>query len=89
MRKKGVKRYQAGGATTSSNVPLPASAPRFTSPSQPGFGGGTAQAGPPYFPDYSPPGALASKKVFRKGGKVKSASARADGCAIKGKTRAR
>jgi hypothetical protein len=28
------------------------------------------------------------KKVFKSGGSVKSASARADGCAVRGKTRA-
>ena len=88
MAKK-VKRFQMAGATTSSNVPLPPTADRFTSPSQPQFHGGTPQSGPPYFPNYSPPAALAGNKAFKKGGKVKSASQRADGCACKGKTRAR
>lgn len=32
--------------------------------------------------------ALANPRAMKKGGKVKSASARADGCAIRGKTRA-
>jgi hypothetical protein len=31
---------------------------------------------------------MAKQKAFKKGGSVKSASARADGCAIRGKTRA-
>ena len=90
MAKKTVKRYQAGGPTASANIPVPASIPKFTAPSQPGFSGGQTASGPPYFPNYSPPNELASSnKPFKKGGKVRSASKRADGCACKGKTRAR
>lgn len=46
-------------------------------------GGGGAASG-----DFMPKTGLNKKPTFKSGGKVKSASARADGCAIRGKTRA-
>ena len=38
--------------------------------------------------DFMPKSGLNKKPTFKSGGKVKSASTRADGCAIRGKTRA-
>jgi hypothetical protein len=92
MRPK-TKRYALGGLTTSMNVQRPAFASTFTQPSQPMMAGGSPVGGPPYFPDYAPPPALASRSTFKKGGavkkkpKVSSASKRGDGCCKQGKTR--
>lgn len=46
-----------------------------------GMGGGASG-------DFMPKTGLNKKPTFKSGGKVKSASSRADGCAIRGKTRA-
>jgi hypothetical protein len=89
--KKKIKRFDGGGvATTSANVPQQQVGNQTIGLSTPPFSGGTPQGGPPYFPNYTLPSALASQnKLYSKGGSVKSASKRADGCAIRGKTRAR
>jgi hypothetical protein len=97
MRARSKARFAGGGYTTSMTVQRPEFAPRFTQPSLPIHGGGATAGGPPYFPDYTPPAALAGRPAFKEGGKVKkkskpktsTASKRADGCCKHGKTRGR
>jgi hypothetical protein len=99
--KKKVKRYQEGGVTINQQAPAPMELPGLagygastntypfqssgSAPSATDTGSGvnqtfniqpTAQAGQP------------AATTMKRGGKVKSASSRGDGCAIRGKTRA-
>jgi hypothetical protein len=101
--KKKVKRYQEGGVTINQQAPAPMELPGLagygastntypfqssgSAPSATDTGSGSgvnqtfniqpsAQAGQP------------AATTMKRGGKVKSASSRGDGCAIRGKTRA-
>ena len=86
MKKGGkVKKYADGGMTQQPTYPFYGNQPQAG-----GMNGGTnqtfnmqpqANAGAPN-PQQQP------MQTFKKGGKVSSASSRADGCAIRGKTRA-
>ena len=87
MKKGGkVKKYADGGMTQQPTYPFYGNQPQAG-----GQNGGTnqtfnmqpqANAAPNHQPMQQP------MQTFKKGGKVSSASSRADGCAIRGKTRA-
>ena len=87
MRKGGkVKKYADGGMTQQPTYPFYGNQPQTS-----GSNGGTnqtfnmqpqANAAPNQQPMQQP------MQTFKKGGKVSSASKRADGCAVRGKTRA-
>jgi len=80
------KRYNDGGVTQQPTYPFGTNAPAATTTSDGSSMGGVNQTFNMQPQATAEPAAPAS--TFKKGGKVKSASARADGCAIRGKTRA-
>jgi len=79
------RRYNDGGMTPVSGAPTSA-----FSQANPSYGGSSGlNNNAPLVAITNAPMAGETPQPMRKGGKVKSASARADGCAIRGKTRAR
>jgi hypothetical protein len=94
--KKKVKRYQDGGIT----INQPAPAPEL--PGLAGYGGGTntypfqsnssgstdSGSGVNQTFNIQPTASAGEPVQMKRGGKVSSASKRADGCALRGKTRA-
>ena len=97
--KKKVKRYQEGGVTINQQAPAPMELPGLagygaptntypfqssgSAPSATDTGSGVNQTF-----NIQPSAQAGQPQGMKRGGKVSSASKRADGCAIRGKTRA-
>ena len=95
--KKKVKRYQEGGVTINQQAPAPMELPNLA-----GYGGSTntypfqssasgssdAGSGVNQTFNIQPTASAGEPTQMKRGGKVSAASKRADGCALRGKTRA-
>jgi hypothetical protein len=82
--KKKIKKYQEGGITINQEMP----APQLSAYSaESGVKSGTDSGVNQTF-NIQPSAQAGQPQGMKRGGKVKSASQRADGCAIRGKTRA-
>ena len=96
--KKKVKRYQEGGVTINQQaapMQLPGLAGYSPSnisatypPASTSTSSGTSDSGLNQTFNIQPSAQAGQPTTMKRGGKVKSASQRADGCAIRGKTRA-
>ena len=100
--KKKVKRYQEGGVTINQQAPAPMELPGLagygaSTNTYPFQSSGSAPSAPSATDTGSgvnqtfniqPSAQAGQPQQMKRGGKVKSASQRADGCAIRGKTRA-
>ena len=95
--KKKVKRYQEGGVTINQQAPTPMElpglagygAPTNTYPFQSNSSGSTdSGSGVNQTFNIQPTASAGEPVQMKRGGKVSVASKRADGCAIRGKTRA-
>ena len=84
--KKRVKRYQEGGITINQSNPSPQPS-AYNAESGSGQSGRTDSGVNQTF-NIQPSAQAGQPQQMKRGGKVKSASQRADGCAIRGKTRA-
>jgi hypothetical protein len=92
---KKAKRYQEGGVTINQQAtpqPLPGlagyGAPTNTYPFQSTSAPASQDSGVNQTFNIQPSAQAGQPQQMKRGGKVKSASQRADGCAIRGKTRA-